>query len=147
MKPIPQKKLDCVLLIDDDKATNFVNQFLIKKTGITDNVVTLLNGKEAIEYIKENCKKNNSEIDVPVSYLIFLDINMPVMNGWEFLCAFQKITKNLKDNIVIVLLTSSSNPDDMSNAKDYLEVSEYIKKPITKEKIKNIVENYFSEVS
>ena len=96
------KKLNTVLLVDDDRITNFINQRLIEKLNITQNVTALLNGKEAIDYIKTTNLEKKQLPD-----LILLDINMPVMDGFEFVNSFRALLYEKK--VIIVMLTTSSN--------------------------------------
>src|ERR1700712_1618420 len=99
------KKLNTVLLVDDDRITNFINQRLIEKLNITQNVTALLNGKEAIDYIKTTNLEKKQLPD-----LILLDINMPVMDGFEFVNSFRALLYEKK--VIIVMLTTSSNEKD-----------------------------------
>ncbi|MGQ7945563.1 response regulator [Flavobacterium sp. WC2509] len=91
------KKLNSVLLIDDDKAINFITKMLIKKAKITDHVETTLNGQEALDYLTNSGKYKKADGIYPQPMLIFLDINMPNMNGWEFAEAFSKLDSNQKE--------------------------------------------------
>ena len=97
-----KKKLNCVLLIDDDKGTNFINQMIIKKSGITDNIQTVLNGKEAIDFITNKGKFEKEDQVFPQPMLTLLDINMPVMDGWEFLEAYHNLEEHQKGKIIII---------------------------------------------
>ena len=110
------KKLNSVLLIDDDNATNFISTMLIKKAGITDHIEAVLNGREALDYLTNSGKYERSDGVFPQPMLILLDINMPAMDGWEFAEAISKLEENQKGKIVIVMLTSSLNPDDKEKA-------------------------------
>jgi CheY-like chemotaxis protein len=71
--------------------------------------------------------------------LIFLDINMPGMNGWEFLDEYNKIMDPTKNSLVVTMLTTSDNPDDKARAKDWKFVSDFITKPLTKEMMEKIL--------
>jgi CheY-like chemotaxis protein len=132
------KKLNKVLLVDDDYISNFLNKLLIRDMNLADKTYFATNGEEALEFIKENCTTGNGEeITSDCLDLILLDINMPVMNGFEFLEEFYKI-ENRNSNIYIIMLTSSSDFKDMQKAKNY-NVAGFINKPLTEEKINNIV--------
>jgi CheY-like chemotaxis protein len=106
------KKFKKVLLIDDDAITNFINSTVIKKADIADNIQVSVNGAEALEYIKHDCKAENLYPD-----LIFLDINMPVMDGFEFVREFEDLKLNESDKMEIILLTTSSSPKDIERSK------------------------------
>jgi CheY-like chemotaxis protein len=140
-----KKKLNCVLLIDDDLGTNFINQMLIKKAEITDNIQTVLNGKEAIDFITNKGKYEKEGNIFPQPMLTLLDINMPVMDGWEFLEAYHKLEANQKGKIVIVMLTTSLNPDDKKRAENISDVSGFKNKPLTLETLDDIMKQHFPE--
>ena len=76
--------------------------------------------------------------------IIFLDINMPRMNGWEFLIEYKNLPSQQKSKIVIGMLTTSMNPDDEIRAKQFPEIKAFIHKPLTIEKIKELVDYYYS---
>lgn len=138
-----KKRLNCILLIDDDDATNFIHQIVIRKARITEEIVTCLNGKQALEFLTNNGEYSNTENLQPS--LILLDINMPVMDGWEFINAYQKLPQSIKSQIVIVMLTTSYDPDDMDKANGIPEIAEFEKKPLSLEMLNRIMENHFKE--
>lgn len=138
-------KLNCVLLIDDDEATNFINQMVIKRAGITDTIEVALNGREALEFLTNSGKhEKETEHPFPQPMLILLDINMPVMDGWEFLEAYHKLPESQKAEIVIVMLTTSLNPDDTQRAAEISEISGFRSKPLTIELVEDIMRKHFS---
>ena len=132
------RKLKSVLLIDDDNATNFIHNHFIKKAEVTKSVVTMISGEDALEYLttKENDK-------YPQPELIFLDINMPRMNGWEFLEAYEQFEACDKNAIVIVMLTTSVNPDDKKKAMSNELITDFKNKPLNVEVLQEIIETYF----
>ena len=107
-----RKKINCILLIDDDKSTNFLHKIIIEETGVSEKVEAVQSGQEALDYLERK-----KEGVYPKPDLIFLDINMPGMNGWEFLEEYEKLDDNLKGEIMIMMLTTSINPDDEEKAK------------------------------
>jgi len=124
------------MLIDDNHDDNFFHEREIKKIDLKCVVLTKNSGLEALEYLKS--KKE------PRADLIFLDINMPGMNGWEFLHEYDVMGKELQSRAINIMLTTSSNPDDQARARTFNFVSDYIIKPLTKEKVKAIVDKYFN---
>ncbi|HXA00784.1 MAG TPA: response regulator [Cytophagaceae bacterium] len=124
-------KLNCILLIDDDSITNFINERLIRKLNVTNGVKVAMNGEEAIQYIEGLCEKGEL-----CPELILLDINMPVMNGFEFIRAFENLNIKNKDKVKIIILTTSKNIKDVELLKS-LGNFEFINKPLTEEKLFN----------
>lgn len=132
------QKLRCIMLVDDNLHDNFFHEREIKKSNLATIVITKTTGLEAIEYLKS---KNNNKDNQPD--LIFLDINMPGMNGWEFLQEYDQLDKKLQSKVIIIMLTTSDNPDDEAKAKTWSFVSDYITKPLTKGIMEAIIKKHF----
>lgn len=128
------KKLKSILLVDDDKITNFINQTLISKLNITETVVVKNNGLQALQYIKSECPQNNCPD------LILLDINMPVMNGFEFLEILRHAEIAHKSKIKIAILSSTINPADLLKIKTY--GVDHISKPMLRKDLLSLLEKY-----
>lgn len=135
-----KKLLNCVLLIDDDEDDNFFHQRIIKKANITNRIDTVENGEEAITYLT-----TPEDGLYPQPDLIFLDINMPRMNGWEFLEAYQQLNPNQQGRTIVIMLTTSLNPSDISKAKSISHVDDYKTKPLDEEMLDEILEKYFKD--
>ena len=140
-----EHKLNCILLIDDDLATNFINKRILQKANLTEYIHVTLNGKEALEYLS---KKGEFEsiTEYPQPQLILLDINMPVMDGWEFIEAYQNLEIENKEDITIVMLSSSSNPADKAKAESIEVVAEFRQKPMNKAALFDIITTNFPEL-
>lgn len=136
------KKINCILLVDDNLADNEFHKIKITQAGVCNHIRVAFDGAMALEYI-ENSAKDGQEKDYPKANLIFLDINMPRVNGFEFLEAYHKLEEKLKSEIVIVMLTTSLNPDDEKRAMDSKEVTEFHNKPLTEISVQEIIEKYF----
>ncbi|HKO76133.1 MAG TPA: response regulator [Flavobacterium sp.] len=141
-----ENKLNCILLIDDDFATNFINKKIIQKANLFEQIEVALNGKEALDYLCNQGKFESIENKYPQPQLILLDINMPVMDGWEFMEAYQNLNIANKENIVIVMLSSSFNPADKAKAESIREISEFRQKPMSKEALLQIIAANFPEL-
>lgn len=128
------KPFKSILLIDDDEATNYLHKFYINEWEITENVYVAVNGKEAIDFLKTNDNFRNEKPS-----LILLDINMPVMNGFEFMEAYENLEDELKASTVIVMLTTSLHPKDLQKADSFPDLKAYINKPLTKDEIYEIL--------
>lgn len=131
------KKLDTILLIDDDPATNFLHKYVLEKESCAENIISFQNAEEAIEYIKKTIEKG-----FHFPELIFLDINMPRMNGWEFIEAYNKISKQNKISKIVVMLTTSLDTRDREKAESIKEINEFLSKPLTPEKIHQVLESF-----
>ncbi|TAH10177.1 MAG: response regulator, partial [Sphingobacteriia bacterium] len=105
-------------------------------TGLAKNILSFYNGKEAIGFFQD--KQNNSQEELPD--VIFLDINMPVMNGWQFLDEYQKLNNSLKSAITIYMVSSSVDDCDIQKSKEYSSVAEYIVKPINRIRYQQLIE-------
>lgn len=114
-----------VLMIDDDHISNFINLKLMNRVGFKE-ILVAENGEQAIELLKKDKK---------VPELIFLDINMPVMDGFSFLEDYSLLKIENREKVEICVLTSSSHPDDIQKMKE-LGIKHYINKPLTEEKIR-----------
>jgi CheY-like chemotaxis protein len=125
-------KVNCILLIDDDNINNFINERLIRKLNVTNEVKIALNGEDGLEYIKKNCSDDHKSCPE----LILLDINMPVMNGFDFIRAFENLSIKNKSKVKIIILTTSRNNKDVEILKS-LGNFEFINKPLTEEKLFN----------
>jgi CheY-like chemotaxis protein len=132
-------KTQNVLFIDDDSITNYVHEYLItEQINYKGNYHFCINGLEAIEYLKELAINNEVESNFPD--IIFLDINMPELNGFGFIEEFKKFPLNLVENTKIYILTSSLNESDKVKASKYKEVNGYLLKPIDATILKCIIE-------
>jgi CheY-like chemotaxis protein len=131
------QKIKSVLLVDDDNINNFINERLIKKLAMTQYVNIAVNGEEALDFLKK--KNSNRE---PMPELILLDINMPVMDGFEFLKEYENLELPDKEKVVITMLTTSTNPGDMDKFKK-ANVASYINKPLTEPKLIEIMKKHF----
>lgn len=134
-----KQKLNSVLLIDDDTATNFINSFVLKQSDCTEQIIIKESAMAALDYLKTAVVANS------LPDLIFLDINMPCMNGWEFLEQYSLLDKTLTDHIVVVMLTTSQNPDDEAKAAGLPQVAAFRSKPLSKEKISQIIQSFFPQ--
>jgi CheY-like chemotaxis protein len=131
------KKLESVLLVDDDEITNFINEQLIKDLSVAEEILVATNGKEGIDAVEKRCQDKKS-----CPELILLDINMPVMNGFEFLEKYQQMYLPHRPKSVVVMLTSSENSKDIEKSKQ-TTIADYMTKPLTEKKISSILEKYF----
>ncbi|MCE3258994.1 MAG: response regulator [Bacteroidetes bacterium] len=114
------KKLKCILLIDDDEDDNFFHHIAIKEANVTEKVVIAESGFKALELLRNNLVSPD---------LIFLDINMPKMNGWEFLEEYKKLDSS-NSTARIIMLSTSVNPHDKERSRDFVQVMDFRTKPL-----------------
>jgi CheY-like chemotaxis protein len=130
------EKLPLIGIIDDDKIYQFMLTRLIKNNMLSERIVTFMDGEKAIQYLSENKADTKNIPDI-----IFLDINMPIMDGWQFLEEYANIKAELKKKIVIIMLSSSVNPIDIERANKITEIADYIVKPIKSEELKRVFDS------
>ncbi len=131
-------KLNCIALVDDDQTTNFLNKRLIESKGVADKVLIFKNGEEAINHFSK--LDESSELR---PQLVLLDINMPIMNGFEFLDAYKELSDTQKADQIVVMLSSSEQPNDKAEAQKR-GIEEYLSKPLTEDNLKTILEKYYA---
>ena len=134
-----KRKINCILLIDDDEPTNVSNRLIIEEEECSKHIIEVLGGQEGLDYIK-SCNGK----DRPFPDLILLDINMPAMNGWEFMLEFEKLDVQCKDQIKIVMLTTAVNPNDKMHSSKNFKIDDFMHKPLTNEMICDILQRHFS---
>ncbi len=132
-----KKKLNSILLVDDDPDDNYYHEIIINKMNIVNHIDIVVNGIEALAYLK---KENHIPPEI-----IFLDLNMPKMNGWEFLDQYKKLELAQKAKVLIIILTTSANPDDIKKAKEIEDVTGFRTKPLSKEFLHEILEQHFQD--
>jgi CheY-like chemotaxis protein len=136
-------KLNCILLVDDDAPTNYLNEEIIRDVDCVDHVQIAETGKEALDYLASRGQFTTNGSIYPQPDLIFLDINMPGMDGWEFLQEYEKLPPDQRGKMIIVMLTTSLNPEDELKAKASDGIAGFITKPLTREMVQDILERHF----
>ena len=129
-----RQKIPTVLLVDDDEAVNFINERVLRKTGVADRIVAVTGGQEALDYI----------VGEQVPDLILLDINMPGMSGWEFLEKFEQLEERYRTPTVIMMLTTSLNPDDEARGRALGVIEDFMRKPLTAEHARSMHQRFWT---
>ncbi len=128
------KKIDTLYVIDDDDVFQLLARVVIRSTNLVEKVKVFSNGEEAIKFLELICDEPDNLPDV-----IFLDLFMPVLDGWGFLQKYLLLKPRICKKITIYIISSSIDPVDIERAKSMSEITDYIIKPITKEKFLQIV--------
>lgn len=136
-----KKKLNSILLVDDDKDCNFFHQRLINKMNCVDTINVVKDGREALDFL--NSVPNNKPLKPDI---IFLDLNMPRMTGWEFLEEYEKLEHEKKAKIIIVMLATSLHTGDVERVEKYQNIINGYKTKYLDEKTMNeILEKFFQD--
>jgi len=134
------KKFKSVLLVDDDPTINFVHKLFLTEWEVTDQIYTAANGQEALDFLDQNEDFGQS----PPS-MILLDINMPVMNGFEFLEAYELLPDSKKASVIMAMLTTSLHEKDREKASKFINLDSYMSKPLEKEQLMKVIAKYWNE--
>lgn len=127
-------RIKTLTLVDDDEIFVFLTKKAIQQTKLVDLIKVFDNGLDALLFLEEN----KGKVDI-LPEIILLDLSMPIMDGWQFLDAFSKINPIIGKKIPIYICSSSITPDDVARAKTINEVTDYIIKPITKDKLIDVI--------
>ncbi len=128
-------KINCILLVDDDNVINYLHEIVIRDLDIAREIEIKNNGREGINFIKERCQNGNCP------ELILVDVKMPVMDGFEFIDAYQELPID-KEKVKLAMLTTSSNPKDVQKIREK-GIEDYLNKPLDEETLLNLVNKYF----
>jgi CheY-like chemotaxis protein len=127
------KNYNCILLIDDDPISNFINHEILRKNRISKEICISRNGEEALAFLNEYQARNQC-----LPQVILVDMKMPIMDGFEFLQEFEKLSIPGKEKTRIIMLSNGFSPDDMK-ALNKMGHSHYLNKPLDKDKLLNLL--------
>ncbi|GAA4428988.1 response regulator [Pontibacter saemangeumensis] len=134
--------MDLVLLVDDDETTNYLNERLLNEMEVAREIRILKNGKEAIDYLS-NAYASPLDPAFKRPDLIFLDIKMPVMDGFTFLEEYERRGLDMGDHMIILMLTSSASFYDLERLKSFRKVKRHFSKALTKHDVREILSDFF----
>lgn len=130
-----------VAVVDDDELYRFILKTQISQIHPNDKIQMFTNGREALEHLINGLNEGPKYLPD----IIFLDLNMPVMDGWEFLESFSKIADVMPKEVTIYIVTSSMNPNDKKRAETFSYVSNFMVKPLTRDRIRETMKETFYE--
>lgn len=122
-----------VMVVDDNPIDRYIAEKNIKKFGLAEEVVLVESAEDALEHLKSLADTEESLPDI-----IFLDINMPDMSGFDFLDEYAKLPELLKQKSIVIMLTTSLHGDDIKAANESPYVHRFVNKPLNAEKISEI---------
>ncbi|SHF32393.1 Response regulator receiver domain-containing protein [Arenibacter palladensis] len=131
-----------VCIVDDDDIYQFTMVKTMKALNLTDKIMVFSDGEEALDFMLDNLHNDKELPDV-----IFLDIDMPIMDGFQFMEEYVKIKPKLGKKITIYMVSSSVDPVDIDRAKKISEITDYIVKPITHDQLTSIIQELDSNGS
>ncbi|WMN12400.1 response regulator [Marivirga salinae] len=131
-------KYHSVMLIDDNEIDNLINQKMVEAAGLSKYIYTHTGAKSAIEFLKNIEQLGDDIVSSVLPDIIFLDIDMPLMDGFQFLEEFNKLKDSTREKCKIIMLTSSINPQDVSKSKKYDAVKKYLNKPLSQESLTDL---------
>ncbi len=135
------KKVNCILLVDDDPITNFFHETVIEECEAANIVRVAENGQEALDYLLNQGKFDNAENN-PRPQMILLDINMPIMNGFEFLEEYENIAPEYKADGCLLMLTTSLNDKDLERAQKFKTCDSFLNKPLEADTLTSAIAKY-----
>ena len=124
-----------VMLVDDNDTDNFISRRIIEITKFSENVIVKNSGKDALDYLEEN-----REMPDAIPDIIFLDINMPIVDGFVFLYEYEKFSNSVKDKCRVIILSSSDNKRDIDKIINNDFVIKFVTKPLTEKTLEEIKE-------
>lgn len=132
-----ERGISCIMLIDDDHPTNVLHRLIIESSRLVKKIIIFDNGADALIYLNGFFNKAHPKPDI-----IFLDINMPGMTGWEFLDEYKKLPEEKKIDTQLLMLSTSSHPEDLARAEQEDIVKEYLFKPLTEEIVHKVANSH-----
>lgn len=128
------------MLVDDNPHDNFFHERLIKKDNKADNIISMESAQKALDYLKEAEHQGSK----PRPNIIFLDVNMPGMKGWDFIDELIKLDIEYLEEIIVTMLTSTEDPEEKKKAEKFNFISGFKTKPLTSEILSEIVDKWVS---
>lgn len=129
------RPIHCILLVDDDPDDNFLHQIIINDSGLCEHVRVVETGTEALHYLQHTTHPDYIRPD-----LILTDVNLPGMNGFEFMEQYSQLSQSLKQRTAVIFLSTSLSPRDLQKAAQLSDVKGYYAKPLTTSMLHSIID-------
>lgn len=134
------EQLNSILLIDDDESSNFLHSIFINKLDLDIEINTALNGQEGMDFIMN---RGLERLSLPC--MVMLDLKMPVKDGWDFMRMYEEqVPEEVKQQLAIVLVTVSDNPQDKERAAANPHILDFAQKPLSDSTFKKLIEKHFN---
>jgi CheY-like chemotaxis protein len=124
------------IVIDDNKLDCFIAEKMILNTGISKKISLFFDGREALQFIRNEIQPPNGN-----KVIIMVDIQMPLINGFEFVEQFETLPREIQDNYVIFMLSSSNNENDLNRLRNYRSVKHLFNKPLTRKSLSQLIDH------
>ena len=135
-------KVGTVMLIDDNEIDNLINQKMLESVDLCETILVHTGAKSALEFLSNIEKISSKGADDCIPDIIFLDLDMPLMDGFQFLEEYEKLSDKTKQKSKIFMLTSSINPQDLNRSKKSKYITKYLNKPLSGETMEKIRESF-----
>jgi CheY-like chemotaxis protein len=129
-KPTP--KYTAAMLIDDNEIDNFISQKMIEECNFAEHIYINTNATSALEFLK-NLERLDEKGKALFPDIIFLDLNMPIIDGYQFINEFEKLSKSLISKTKIIILTTSVSPEEVEKCKTYPRIVKFVNKPLSEQ--------------
>jgi CheY-like chemotaxis protein len=139
------KKLSSVIVLDDDEATGYLHELVIRELNCAEHIHVFQSSAKAIDFISQAIMYDGRDKGFARNDIIFLDLNMPPISGWEFLKQYAQLPEENRKRFAIFILTSSTDTTDKAHAQTIPDVLGFYNKPLTKEMLTEILQKYFSD--
>ena len=129
---------NAVMIVDDNEIDNLINQKMIEAAAFAKKILTHTGAKSALEYLKSIEVMSEDNVEKFLPEVIFLDIDMPIMDGFQFLEEYASLSQKTKDYVKIIMLTSSINPQDLAKSRKNNYVVQFFNKPLSLDTLSKI---------
>jgi CheY-like chemotaxis protein len=132
----PKSKYKIVMLVDDNEIDNMINQKMLESANFADQFYVYTSGQSALDFLENLVKQDSARELLPD--MILLDINMPLIDGFQFLDKYAELNTSVKPDVDVFMLTTSINPSDKERADENKLITKFLIKPLTAEQLESL---------